>query len=436
MLRKFMQSLRVNRPFATLATASGLSSLGSSVVVFALPVVYLNMTDSLASMTAIATAEALVGMIVMFVSGPIVDRFDRLRIMRISQLEETLNDLLLFLLVVFNITAVPVWMALAIVSATFSTVSMNAEGAFIRSIVSTNRMYRAMTVMQGLRYATVLLGPAIGGVILQFSVASVPFLLGVMGEGSAFLLLCLALKPSDARYRDDEDENANDDSDSDDDSDNILRESWKGFSLIIVDGTYRATALFLLLVSLGSGVIFPSLTYGMTLAHAPAVIIASLSMATGLGGLSGAMLINPLVERLHLPLGRSIMLVTLVLAAAVFVAGLVNQWQGYVAMLLLMAMLSPVLVTGLQSFLSAMTPENMQGRIFGALNVSISLASVVTPAMASGLLTGTGVIGAMMTSAAFILLALVSLASSRLLRRIPAADHWDEYLAQLHTNEE
>ena len=124
-------SLRANRPFSVLMAAYTLSSLGSSVLAFALPVVYLRMTGSLAHTAMIATFEGVATLLSFPVVGVIVDAHSRVRLMRVSQICSTVVDALLLALVLLEWTTPVVWIILAFLLAGLSTLDSSSESASV-----------------------------------------------------------------------------------------------------------------------------------------------------------------------------------------------------------------------------------------------------------------------------------------------------------------
>lgn len=415
----------VGSPFALLMSATASSSLGSAIVAFAVPVVYLRMSGSLGAMASVATVEGVVAAVAMLLIGPLVDGHDRVVLMRLSEAEETLNDAFLVALVACHVTVPAPWIALAALSAAFSSLSSMSGNAAMRAIIDPSGMFLAVSVAQGVQYATMLLGPAVGGVLLQFAPSWAPFLCGVVGEGVALAVL-LVVRRVPRRV-------AAEGAAGPGTVGAALRrfavDALAGVRLIGVRPVYRATAWYLLVLSFGSGLLMPALVYGFTLDGAPPTLISSLSVASGVGGLVGALVVNPVVDRLDLPLGRTIIGVGVLVAVLVGVAGGIGRWQAYLVMALAIAMLSPLLVGGLKSFLMASTSDAMQGRLFAALNVSIAVASALAPALAALLLARVGLAGAMAAGALLLAASALTVVAVPALRRIPAPDGWDAYLA-------
>ena len=102
-------SLRANHPFGVLMAAYTLSSVGSSVLAFALPVVYLRMTGSLAHTALVATFEGVATLLSFPLVGAIVDAHSRVHLMRISQISLTMVDTVLLVFVVLVVLVVLGW---------------------------------------------------------------------------------------------------------------------------------------------------------------------------------------------------------------------------------------------------------------------------------------------------------------------------------------
>jgi len=168
-------TLARNRPFLLVLTALGLSSLGDGVRTAALPLLVVSMTNNPIAVTGVVVANRIPWLLVGLVSGVIADRYDRRALMAAVDTMRMVaaGTLALFVLTGFE----QLWLvyvvalALGVGETLFDTAAM----AVLPEIVPKTHLGRA----NGRLFSTNLVagsfvGPALGGVLFEFSHAS-PF---------------------------------------------------------------------------------------------------------------------------------------------------------------------------------------------------------------------------------------------------------------------
>lgn len=384
------------------------------------------MSGSVGATASIATADALASLLSLLVVGQVVDRFHRVWVMRLAQFAETFFAVALFAVVQLHFTALWVWMAVAALQSCASTFSSNAESASTRSVVTPEQMYKAMNTRQGRMFVVTLLGPAIGGAMVQYTAPSMVFLLAVAGNVLAQIILLAFLRVGDVP-------SAHGENDSGDPArESKLRFALGGVHELATNPTIRAIALNMLYLGLAGSMITPAVTYGFTQRGWPATAVSAVMVASGVGGLLGIVLLAPLVDRCQWHIGTVAICAVAVEGVLVAVASRFDMWPVYVAAFGLMSAMVPLAANGLNGFLAVYTPNELQGRVFAAVGLCSSLIGVAAPGIVAALLSHAGGLGGTMIALSLVyVLAILTIVISPILRSIPSSKHWSEYIAQV-----
>jgi MFS family permease len=393
-----MLSTLRQRNFALLWVSSLISLIGDRALMTALPFYVYEQTGSTLAMAGMFGASYLPTFLFSSVAGVFVDRWDRKRILVVTNLIQSAVMLTLLLIqptgwlwLVFLVTFIQMTLAMF---------TMPAEGALIPNLVAESQLLPA-NALTGLGNTIArLIGPAAGGVLLGvFGLSSVVFV-----DSASFLLAALlvlriavparpaAAPPADVAgtiwtsWR------------------ALGREWWEGLQL--VRRTRLLAALFIVMnvTSLGGTLIDPLFVpFVQVQLHAGAEARGFLSTIGAVGGLVGGMLIGWLGNRVapRYIVGWG----TLIVGGFMLVIYNQTRLESAAVLICLMTVVVIGANVAATSLLQAGTPDPYRGRIYGALGTTNALIGLVAVGLAGALGEVVGIVPMLDLAAAITALA-------------------------------
>jgi MFS family permease len=179
--------------YRKLWTASAVSNLGDGVTLTAGPLLAATLTRDPALVAGVAFAQRVPWLLFPLVSGALVDRLDRRRVMGYVDAARTVLIGALGVAVVLGWASLPLMYAIFFLMGTLETLFDNASQAIIPAVVSRDQLERANSrLYAGEIISNQLAGPPLGGFLFGVAVA-MPFLLDA-GTFAAAAALILALR--------------------------------------------------------------------------------------------------------------------------------------------------------------------------------------------------------------------------------------------------
>lgn len=170
-------------PFWRLWTASTISAVGDGLTFVALPLLAARLTRDPAQVALVQAAEHSSWLLLGLVSGALADRWDRLRIMAVTDLVRSALFGAFAVAVVGGYVTLPLLAAFAFLVGLFGVMNLNAASAFLPAVVRRERLETANSWLQvGMTVPSTMIGPPLGGVLfvaavsLPFTVDAVSFL--------------------------------------------------------------------------------------------------------------------------------------------------------------------------------------------------------------------------------------------------------------------
>jgi predicted MFS family arabinose efflux permease len=180
--------LRRNRDFLLLWVSQAASVLGSQISFIAYPLLVLALTDSATKAGLVATAASLPALLLYLHAGVLVDRFDRKRIMLVSDAVNALSAASLGAAVLLDRVAFAHILAVAFIHGTGFVVFSLAELAALPRVVLPTQVSEAIARNESRTYAALLIGPPIGGALFAVGRAA-PFLVDAVSYALSFGLV-------------------------------------------------------------------------------------------------------------------------------------------------------------------------------------------------------------------------------------------------------
>jgi MFS family permease len=336
--------------YRKLWTASTISNLGDGVTLTAGPLLAATLTRDPGLVAGVAFAQRVPWLLFPLISGALVDRLDRRRVMGYVDAARTALIGALGVAVLLGWASLPLMYAIFFLIGSLETLFDNASQAILPAVVARDQLERANSRLLGAQIVSnELAGPPLGGLLFGVAVA-VPFLLDA-GTFAAAAALILAMR---GRFRPERPEGAP--------PTTLAAEIGEGLRWLWNHRLIRTLAIML-------GV------FNMTLAATQAIFVLFAQDILGLGsfgygvlltsGAVGGVIGSLMADRIILWLGSGAALQAAVLISAVVltVVALTESAVVVWAAFLLIGMTGVVWNVITVSFRQAVVPQDIFGRV-------------------------------------------------------------------------
>ncbi|HUS17265.1 MAG TPA: MFS transporter [Chloroflexia bacterium] len=372
------------RNFALLWVGTLISLIGDRALMTALPFFVYQQTGSTLAMAGMFGAFYLPGFLFGSVAGVFVDRWNRKRILVVTNVIQ--SGVMLLLLAVQSSAWLWLVFVVTFTQMTLAMFTIPAEGALLPNLVDEDHLVQA-NALTGLGNTIArLVGPLLGGVVIGFFgltsvvlIDSVSFMVAAVLIGRIVVAAQPAAPPPDVAE--------------------TLVSSWRKVGQELVEGlrlirrTRLIAALFIVntVTSMGGTLIDPLFVpFAQGQLQAGAEGQGFLSTIGAVGGLLGGVIIGWIGTRIQqrLLIGFGTLIVGL------FMLVIYNQTSLPVAAVLICLMMVPVIASNVASStaLQTGTPDAYRGRIYGAMGTSNALIGLVSVGLAGALGEVVGVV--------------------------------------------
>lgn len=359
--------LRRNRDFQLLWAGQFVSTLGSRVSTVAFPLLVLAVTGSATKAGVTVFAETLPLMILMLPAGAVVDRYDRKRIMVLTDAVRALAMASIAAVVVLDSLTFPHLLAVAVVEGVGYAFFSVAERSALRQVVPATQLPAAIAQNQAREYAALLAGPPLGGVLFGLGRA-VPF----AADAASYAVSLLSVAAVRSRLQEERGDEARRP---------LVSEIREGLRFLFANPFLRTTSLLVT----GSDLVINALFLGViVLAEregASSATIGVMLAFVGVGGLLGAAVASPLARRLP---ARRVVVGTMSLEAVLVPLIAVAPHPLAVGALFgSMFLLHPTWNAVVGAYRLRLTPDRLQGRVQSVASL-LSLGAVPLGALGVG----------------------------------------------------
>ncbi|HZN73496.1 MAG TPA: MFS transporter [Micromonosporaceae bacterium] len=361
--------LRRNARFQLLWIGSAASTLGSQTVQLAYPLLVLAVTNSPVQAGLVGAAQ-LVGMLMVAVpAGPLIDRWDRRRILVGCEAVRAAGVASVAAAVLLDRVTVPHLMAVAWTLGGAGALFTPARLTAVRAVVPPDQLRPALAQEEARGYAAALAGPPLGGFLYGVARA-LPFVVDAVSYVVSLVCVLAARvprRPAEATR-----------------ADGIAGQLAEGLRWMWARPFLRAVAGFSLAVNLATTALaLPVIVLIVDRGGSSTVVGVALAMM-GAGGLVGT-LVAARIGRM-LPPGRLALAVGWLLAVLLPLTTLPlgPLWPGLVLATVMVVL--PAANVSLQATMLAGIPDGLQGRI-GSLLMLSSLGIAPVGSMLGGYLT-------------------------------------------------
>ena len=406
-------SLWRNRNWAMLWSADGLSTLGTVMSMFAMPLVALRVTHSTVQVGAVAAAFAFSTLIARLPGGVLADRVSRRALMLLTSSASAIAFGVLAFTLVIGVCNFALLMACSVVTGAASAIYQPVVMAVIRDIVPSPQIPRAMSRLQAQQAGAHLLGSPLGGFVLALG-AAVPFVL----DAVSYLAICIAVPfmrygshtSAEGHVRD-----------------TFLGDARAGLKFIGERAFLKSMLTFACLANFATSGFFLVVILRLAQAGWSPARISLIPLLMGLAALTGSIYAARAAERTRL--GH----VTVLTGASVVVGfGLClflhDPLLIGLALVLPMAMV-PILEVVSASYVIAITPAGLQGRVNAAIGFSASLLMPFGPVAGTFIMHVIGADFALGLLLGVMVAALLPLVLVREARQLGTSRSWSKDIA-------
>lgn len=378
-----------NRQFNLLWSAGALSEFGSRASDIAIPLLVLALSGSAVTAGIVATTVAVVRTVARLPGGAITDRFDRRKIMMVSDAVSFLMMATLACALLLNQGSVVLVLVVAAVVALVGSMSDPAEIAAVSNVVPKGQRGIAFARNEARSSAASLAGQPIGGLLFGLGRAA-PFAFNAASHAISFVLIASMkgpLPPSETEraHR------------------SMVSEIVDGISYVAHTKFLRVLILIVAPINFALGGAIFSLSVTLATAGVPAPVIGLAQGLVGVGSLAGALAASWLMQRLTM---RSLLTMTVFGLAICFAIATFLTSQFAMAIPLAAGMtLVPVVNAALFGHFAETVPEHLHGRVISVIIMLSATVGSVAPVAAGILITEFGGFAAMTLSTASAVLA-------------------------------
>ncbi|WP_275004745.1 MFS transporter [Promicromonospora iranensis] len=403
-------SLWRNRPYRLLLTGATAEDVGDAIGALAVPLLAYAVTGSVVQAGLIAFVGRLGSMVMALPAGVIVDRVDRRRLIIVGAAVAAaawLSVVLAGLVDGLSVTG-PHLAGVLFVSSAVGSLLDPAGTAALHAVVPKEQLGQAMAVAQGRDAAATLLSGPVGG--LLYGISSVlPFLVSAAGRLVVVVTTSMVRRPLNGDLASARAEHP-------------LTSLREGLRFVFGVPLFRSVLGLFILVNVVVNGMMIAINLHLVRDGTDPALVGLVYTAVGVGVLAGSVLAGRLIRRVRvgaltaLALGAS--------AVAVIAMAVFPTYWGFVAALTGMMLFAPALNAGMLSYVTAITPGSMQGRMSATLGLTGLVAGPVAPLAGSLLLAELGIAAAMWVFAASLIVLFLALFLVRPLWRVGLPDTW------------
>jgi MFS family permease len=340
--------LRESRDFRLMWSGELVSLVGRQVTVVAVPFSMFELTHSSVAVGLIGVVQLVPYIALSLVGGIIADAVDRRRLLVVTQAMLAVGSAVLAAAAFFGFTSIWLLYVMAAVISAVSAVDLPAQSAIVPNLVRRQHLAPALSLGFAQFQASLVVGPALGGVVIAALGLPAAYAIDVLSFGAAIgTLLAISAQPVVKR------------------TEAPLRSMIEGFRYVRKQGAITGGfAIDLNAMIFGMPrALFPALAAGTY--HAGPQGLGLLYAAPGVGAVIGSLL-SGFVGRIRHQ-GRAVVIAAAGWAAAIALFGLTTFSLGLGLVFLAVAGASDIIsAVARNTILQTTTPDRLRGRASAA----------------------------------------------------------------------
>jgi len=353
-----------NRGYRVLWTSQALSQVGSSASLIAFPLLVLAVTGSAVASGLVLGADAAAQLLAGLPAGALADRWDRKKIMLCCEAAQAVAVATLVCALWLGVASIAHLVGVAMVMGVCRALFEPAEDACLPRIVPDEQLPTAVAMNAARSSLGQMSGTALGGWL--FAVGRLaPFVADLVSHVAAVLaLLWLRVPPRERRTGA---------------TPNLRHEIGEGLRWVWRRPEIRVTALCAIALNLFFHAYYLVIIVLARSRGVPAAEIGVMAAMLGAGGVLGAVIAPYLHQRMRPHV--SIMVVFWVVTALTPLAIVVENGYLMGVLFAAMALLAPTANTTINTHQLLLTPDELRGRLTGAMGVATGIAAAIGPAL-------------------------------------------------------
>ncbi|NYJ73068.1 MFS transporter [Allobranchiibius huperziae] len=398
--------LHRNHAFMVLLLGQTASSIGSSMTGLVFPLIGYALTGS-TLLAGVAATSVLVGELAgRLVSGALVDRWAKRRVIVLANLTAALAVASLAAAELLGHLVLAHLMIAGLVLGLADSFLAPASSASVRQVVPPEQLPLAYTRLQARDHVASLVGPPLGGAL--YSIArSVPFVVDTVSY--------LAYAAGASRLRTDLRSDAPT-------GNSLLTDARAGVHFVWHHHVVRSVLLWGGLFNFAMAYVFTAVTLRLVRAGVTPAAIGLVDTCAAAAGLLGAVIAPTIVARFRS--GLLTIVTGLALALLVAPMGLTINVVVTGALFAAGFLLLPANNSAISAYISNATPQHLQARVNAASGLVALGFAPLAPPVAGVLIIALGDVGSMLAGSVFLFLSLVPLLTDREVVALGRPDTW------------
>lgn len=372
-----------NRDFRLLFGGSSISMVGDQFTLVALPWLVLQLTGKPAQLGLVLAVMALPRAAFMLVGGAVVDRMSPRRVLLTARSANAVLAGVLAALVLAG--SIQMWTVyvLAFGIGLCTAFAYPAGGSILPQLVAPNQLQMANSMIMGMRQLSMLIGPALAGLLVTAGSAGGA---GVRGTGLAFVVDAVSFLFSVAsllaiRIPSDRESRAP--------AGGVFAQVGEGFAMLWKDVQLRSFIAYMALVSI---LVMGPLQVGLPLFaktrfHEGAAAFGWFMTANGSGMLLGSVMSTSITRLVQGRLGLMVLGCDAAAGLALAVLSAVHSVLSGAALLILAGLFAGTVQIAIITWLQRRVPQAMMGRIMSIVFFTFLGLAPLAAALAGGLLS-------------------------------------------------
>ncbi|HPS73992.1 MAG TPA: MFS transporter [Bacteroidales bacterium] len=388
-IRNIFSSLH-SRNYRIYFIGQGASLIGTWIQNIALSWLIYRLTGSVFLLGLIGFTSQIPTFILSPFTGVVTDRYDRLRIMKATQIVYLLHALTMALLVLFNVIMVWHIIALSILFGIVTAFDAPARQSLVIDLIDDPKdLGNAIALNSAIFNGARLIGPAIAGVVIALVGEGICFLLNALSFGAvifALMQIRIPFRPSTIH------------------ASNFKKSFSEGFHYTFQSMPIRTLILMLAVLSMvGLSYIVLLPAYAKENMHGGSETLGYLMSAMGAGALMGALYMA--ARKTVLGLARIIAGSVILMGCSLALAALSGRMYFSVIVLFFAGLTMVLSLSSINTMLQTISDEDKRGRVMSfyamALMGTTPIGNLIAGSIASGIgLTPTLLLSAAITVAA------------------------------------
>lgn len=340
-----------NRDFQALWSSEAFAAVAKETAEIAYPLLILATTGSALYAGIVGSAQLITASVMSIPGGTLADRLDRRLLLIGCNLVRVVLLALFGLLIFTDSASMPVIFGIALASAVCFGISQPAGLAAIKALVPASQLTQATAQNQIRYFGATMAGPPIGGAL--FGVArAFPYLASAVGFLISTVLLLFVRKPMQIENKDQTKEK---------------RGTAEGFRFLFKQPILRPLIIWIMGSNMAfthSGIFLALIATAQTRGASESFIGATLAMA-GVGGLVGSLVAGWVFKKV-----KPSVIVLCGAWVGPVVAALLAVTPGVIPLGIIVTLVfirGPIISTLFLSYLAAVAPDKVQGRVLGAV---------------------------------------------------------------------